>query len=314
MERGVIATAGSICINEDSSMSFGSNLTPETIRYYMLYWDHLMIPDNNLISFGIPDEDQLQNTKRYYRPRTQFTGSFRGNEIAKAIIKDQNDLAQLFSKDPKIDWITHQNGDGFILPDKNSQDINALRFGLRNVLPIPNDDININDVLEFKSSRADELESLQSYLDELYFEVLNSPDQTLQGKLAISRLEKSINDLDRVTKERFKFFKKIDVQFSYSLKGKDIVDKVKDGTSLGGLYEVIDIAKDYIQHIQEKAPSFDLSAGYSTALTGLAVGAVCGVVSGISVSVKPTKITNGNENKIHFNYLTQASKSGIITL
>lgn len=314
MERGVIATAGSIRINKDNSMSFGSSLTPETIRYYMMYWDHLMIPDNNLIGFGIPDEDQLQKTEKYYRPKTNFTGSFRGNEIAKAIIKDQNDLAELFSKDPKIDWITHQNGDGFILPDRNAQETNALRFSLRNVLPIPNDNININDVLEFKKTRSDELESLQSYLDDLYFEVLKTPDQTLKGKLIIDRLEKSINDLDKVTKERFKFFKKIDVQFSYNLNGKDIIDRAKDGTGLGGLYEVINIAKDYIQNVQGNASSLDLSTGYSTALTGLAVGTLCGVVSGISVSIKPTKITNGNKHKIDFNYLTQASRSGIITL
>lgn len=54
MERGVIALPMNIQYNM-TGLSFSSKLTPEMVRYYMLYWDKMIVPDNNLISFGIPD-------------------------------------------------------------------------------------------------------------------------------------------------------------------------------------------------------------------------------------------------------------------
>ncbi|MEN8636347.1 DUF6236 family protein [Pseudoalteromonas distincta] len=70
----------------------------------------------------------------------------------------------------------HQTGNQIFLPKKTSQYNNTIRVDLSGVLPVPSKDTNINEILEFKEKRGAELEALHSTLDELYKEILTSPD------------------------------------------------------------------------------------------------------------------------------------------
>ena len=58
MRRGIIAPPGKIQIRQEGFQMNGS-LTPEEIRYYLMYWDKVVIPDNNLIHIGFPEEEEL---------------------------------------------------------------------------------------------------------------------------------------------------------------------------------------------------------------------------------------------------------------
>lgn len=298
MERGVIALPMNIEFHM-TGMSFSSKLTPEMIRYYMLYWDRMIVPDNNMLSFGIPDQEDLIASGKVLRPKLQFgNGSYTSQDIANAMLIDQAELAKMFNKDPKVDWLVHQSeSNQFYLPPELSEQNEHIRFGLTNVLPVPERSVNINEILEFKEYRSDELECLHQMINEMYQQILAAPDATLEGKQVIAKFEESINDLDKVTKERFGIFNKFDVDVQYKLSGKEMVEKV--GFANAGATAL---------------PAFglDLFTGYSFTMA-TAIGALAGFVSGVDISVKKSQsLKDPTTNPLM--YLSKASKVGIISV
>jgi hypothetical protein len=298
MERGVIALPMNIQYNM-TGLSFSSKLTPEMVRYYMLYWDKMIVPDNNLISFGIPDQEDLIATGKVLRPKLSFgNGRYSSQDIADAMLLEQAELAKMFNKDPNVDWLIHQSDcNQFYLPPELSEQNDHIRFGLTNVLPVPDRSVNINEILEFKDYRSDELGDLHSCINEMYKEVLSAPDQTLEGKQAIARFQNSINNLDQVSKERFRIFNKFDIDVQYKLSGKDLI-QTTGLANLGGA----------------ALPAFgiDMFTGYSFTMA-TAVGALAGFVSGLEVSVSRSQALKEPTNN-PLMYLSKASEVGIIKI
>jgi hypothetical protein len=90
-------------------------------------------------------------------------------------------------------------------------------------LPVPDGEVPIQDILDFKQRRKPELLELHNTFDQLYFEVLNAPDQSLATKKVIYRIQSVINDLDKVSVEKFKKTRKYDFSVELNLNGKDIL-------------------------------------------------------------------------------------------
>ncbi|ATD09747.1 DUF6236 family protein [Pseudoalteromonas piscicida] len=305
MERGVIAAPMSFKFHM-VGFSVGSAITPEMIRYYLLYWDKLIVPDNNLVSFGIPDEQDLLGSGKLYRPRSQLVGSFHDQQIARAIIEEQCKIAEMFYKDSTTDWVLHQhNAEQIFLTEKTSSFKNTLRINLANALPVPTADVNINDILEFKERRSSELKALHEALDGIYVEILNSPDESLAGKMTVSNLSDSINNLDRVSKERFGFFNKFSVEPQYSLNFKDIINYSAGGGLMG-------LGAKVAPTIAAAGQTVDILTGYTVPVATL-VGTAAGFLSGLKVDIKPTKSPIHEDNK-HLSYLVKASEIGVVSL
>ena len=221
MERGVIASPG-IINRLPKGFQMERSLSINELRYYILYWDKVVIPGNNLVYIGLPEEEQLIKSGAVERPSVGFTGRFEGDQVTNAILSCQSVVAQELVKDKTTDWVIHQLGEECQFPNEFNQRRNIIRVDLASSLPVPTGDVNIYELLEFKEKRKDELYSLHAHLDDLYERVLSSVDQDLASKRAISDLAKSIADLDCVTNERFDKTGKFDLSAELNLSGKDI--------------------------------------------------------------------------------------------
>ncbi|RPA35390.1 hypothetical protein EGC78_05870 [Shewanella frigidimarina] len=221
MERGIIASPG-IINRLQQGFQMQRSLTIEELQYYILYWDKIVIPGNNLVYIGLPEEDLLLQAGAIERPRVGFQGSFQGDQVTDAIMSCQSLVAKELVKDKSVDWVIHQFGGDSLFPDGFNQRRNVIRVDLSGVLPVPAENINIYEILEFKNRRKDELKQLHAYLDSVYELVLSAPDQELAHRKAISDLSNAINDLDTVFKERFENTKKYDITAELNLNGKDI--------------------------------------------------------------------------------------------
>ncbi|CAM4241954.1 DUF6236 family protein [Pseudoalteromonas byunsanensis] len=284
MNRGLITVAGNIQF-QMQGFSLSSNLTPEDIRFYLMYWDKIIIPTNNLIHFGIPDEEDLINCKALWRPRTSHIGSFSGHEVGEAIIKGQSEIAELMLKDSNTDWVVHQPGNQIFLPKETSKYNNTIRVDLSGALPVPNKDTNINEILEFKERRSAELEALHSTLDELYKEILISPDPSLEAKSIFSRLKKEIEGLEKVSGEKYKTTSKFDLSVELNLNGTDMA---LAGTS-GALIDF-------------------LSNGFTMPImTTLAAVGSC-----IKVSGKSTNTFSAADERLKLGYISKATEVGLV--
>jgi hypothetical protein len=212
MDRGVIAAPGIIRPLEQGFVMERS-ISKEELRYYILYWDKVVIPGNNLVYIGVPEEEELIASHAILRPRVQFQGTYQGVQVTDAILGCQALVAEKLVQDKSVDWVLHQVGDSLALPPSFISQRDTIRVALTNVLPVPDADIPVQEILRFKQNRKDELTELHDSIDELYFEVLNSPDKT--------------------SHERFRKTRKYDLSVELNLNGKDIITGASAGALIG---------------------------------------------------------------------------------
>lgn len=224
MKRGIIATPG-IINRLPKGFQMAGGLSLDEMRYYALYWDKVVIPTNNLVHMGVPQEEAFISAGAIERPRVAFSGSYEGDQVTNAMLSCQSLIAKELIKDKKTDWVIQQFNDELIILDDYIEERNTLRIDLASCLPVPTGEINIHDILNFKELRKTEFMALHEYLDEVYQQALLFPDQTLASKKAIANLTKSIEDLDKVTQEGFKEYMKHNLSTVFNL----YKDKIGEG-------------------------------------------------------------------------------------
>lgn len=285
MEKGIIAAPARVSGNGAQFRSEGG-LTPEELRYFLMYWDKVVIPTTNLIHLAVPQEEELLTTGVVTRPRVPFSGAFNGELMARAQLLAQTAVAKdLIKNDRTVDWALHQIGAEIIVPDNESIEKQLIRVDLVNSLPVPNGDVPFPDILEFKERRKDEFTQLHSAIDDLYLEILSSPDPHLKSKQAISQFKESIEILDKVTKEKWKSTGKFDISAELNLNGKDVAT----GIAAGSVFD------------------------FFTSLHTIPIGAIFGaIVTTVKVKASYTKTFEPSREKQVLGYIASAHKENIL--
>ena len=261
------------------------SISSEELRYYVMYWDKVVIPGNNLVYIGIPEEEVLIACGAIERPRIGFQGTYQGDQITNAILACQSIVASQLVHDKSTDWVIHQIGKTGIYPKEFKQQNNIIRVDLASVLPVPNVEIPINEVLEFKERRSSELKELHDALDEFYGQILSAPDPDLASKKAVSRLQESILNLDKVSSEKFERSRKFNFSAELNLSGKDIIVGASSGA-------IIDF--------------------FATGFT-IPVATIGGAIaSTIKIKLKATNTFKPASENTKLAYLSYASQEGII--
>lgn len=285
MARGIIA-APAAYIGQGAMLKTERGISAQELRYFLLYWDKIVIPTNNLVHVAIPSENEFLSTGIVERPVVPFSGTFNGEGIARAQAFAQSKIArELIESDKKIDWVIHQIGDRFNLGSQDVVERQAVRVDLINVLPVPNDEVPIPDILEFKERRKDELGRLHSTIDDMYLEILSSPDKEFKSKKVVSELESAMSDLEKVSLERWKNTRKYDLTAELNVCGKDLAISAATGALVSSLINPASVP----------------------------IGALVGfAASFIKVSAKATHTFEPAKNKSVFGYLAQAHKEKIL--
>ncbi|MPN11935.1 hypothetical protein SDC9_159244 [bioreactor metagenome] len=104
---------------------------------------------------------------------------------------------------------------------------------LYNSIPVPAADVNLEDILNFKEHRYNELQEFRCVMDEMYMSIINSPDKDLAKDISVKKLQNKLIELDRIMNES-----KIN-RFLSSLKAElDISGIIKSGLTAIGGYEL----------------------------------------------------------------------------
>ncbi len=216
-------------------------MSPEELRYYILYWDKVVIPSNNLFNFGVPEEVELLRSRAIERPMVTFEGTFFGDDITNAILSCQSIVASELVKKKDIDWVIHQIGKETVFPESFSVNKQFVRVQLINSLPVPDGSTPIDEILEFKEKRKNELITLHETLDAIYFDILTSPDSDLSIKKSIHNFQQNLLDLEKASKEKFKKSRKYDFSVDLNVNGKDFIAGAASGAVLGFLTNPLNI-------------------------------------------------------------------------
>jgi hypothetical protein len=288
MKRGIIASSGKAERIDKEGVSFKGILNKEDLNYYTLYFDEIVIPTNNIIHFGLPQENELISLNILKRPQIQISQwtSIQGEGSFDIFLESQLIIAKkLISEKSDTDWTLHQIGDSTIIMDGYNKDFNSIKVRLQECLPVPTENVSFEQILNFKLKRNDELLALHTSIDELYIEILKSPDSNFSSKKCISELNLSIQNLEKSSNETFKHLNKYDLTTELNINAKDIA------LALGG------------------GVVFDF---YTNGLTIPIATIIAGLGSLINIKASNSRSFEPAENKLKLSYLANAKKSELI--
>ena len=197
-------------------------LDPILIRTSLLYWDRIDIPDNDLIAVGLPTELDILTQERILSRKlvpilhgSNFNHLLRiggnGSLSAKGfVINGQEvDMVDLLNQVPvkafnelmreqDTLWSYVQNSPTVASPSSSGR---SLLFEIHNALPVPDSDVPIEKILDFKLKRQSDLLALRQEIDESYQMINNATDIDHAKSMAFTRLSAILSDLEKIAKE-----------------------------------------------------------------------------------------------------------------
>lgn len=221
MFRGVVSSPAFMDRAENGGVHIRSTLTVGDVNYYSLYWDKLIVPQNRLVAIMLPNEEHLLELGLLERP---YYDLYNSNEMSKKLPEVQLALIDKLRKENKEqDWSLHNIGfeTGLkVVKDELNRD---LRISLFNVLPVPDSSVALVDIMEFKDRHKDNLSALHHYLDEVYIQVIKSPDEPLLKAKAYHELKCVIQAINKLGQMEWGFrLKRYNISLGFS-SPKDVV-------------------------------------------------------------------------------------------
>ncbi len=192
--RGIVISPPFVVLPE-GGISCGGSPSSADLRKYLLYWDEIDYPDNNFVSIGAdPDMEFLISAGVAARTRVQFQGAMSSGNGEFFLLAQQAAFEKHDKENPGLWSIAQLSTTPYFA---NSRPVAAIEYQLWNALPVPQEDVPLNEILEFKARRRDELVALRIYLDEMYLSVTSAADIPRAKTAAILKLETALADVDR---------------------------------------------------------------------------------------------------------------------
>jgi hypothetical protein len=193
--RGLVMT--SIVPRENGVRVHGS-LDPHALRHALLFWDKLVWPSNNLIDVTSgQDIVYLEAAKILERPRYSLSGSIDVESIVRSQLEE-------FKKREAAEngvWDLCQNSSLLLEASGEMIPGGGLGIELVDAIPVPDKDVPLNEILEFKRKRNDEFTALRTELDSLGRAINTAQDPAAELKRTIAQIDKSCADVLRVSGE-----------------------------------------------------------------------------------------------------------------
>lgn len=203
-----------LSISTGKVMISQSSVDPIELRRAVLFWDRINRPTNNAIYLGLShDEEFLKECKIMTENFSQVNGDA-GQTFVQAHL---DAFSALELEEPGL-WTLSEGPNSFNLEVDNrfKQGRGAL-VELHRAIPLPAGDVPLEDLLNFKEKRRDEIMNLTLELDGLFSRVINSADYDFELKRAISEIDQKCANVISVGKESGIKFSLSDFSFGVSL-------------------------------------------------------------------------------------------------
>lgn len=241
-QKGIIISPGQIISLGDGSVRF-MELESSEISFLLLYWDKVVIVNNNYLHMEVPRERTLRELKAVDFVRVGFNEedfhSKQGWANEQLFIKSQYKAAErIFEEDSlNTDWSLNQisNTQDLILPEIYTRQAPLLKMDFMQLLPSPGNLTPYEEILEFKEKRRDILTALHVHVNSICEEIIQSPDVAKERTRAIIDFENSINDLHKVSIESFGITKKKETSLYLNITPTSIKSALGSFTALDNL-------------------------------------------------------------------------------
>jgi len=178
--RGVVTLAG-IRLGKIGEVSVDGGVDPCDLRSWALYWDKIVVPETRLI--GVAKSGDFNFLVQRGLVEETFVEVGNG-EFSDLLRKARRSVFEQYDKTMPGSWSL---GAG---PEEEGQDPEqrAIRVKLAAALPVPTEDVPLDELLEFKERNADLRQSLLQLIDETYLSIVASPDKPVAEHLALEKL------------------------------------------------------------------------------------------------------------------------------
>lgn len=181
-------------------------LDPHELRFSLLFWDKLEFPASQAIHIsGGPDARFLESEGIIQRTKVPFPGGSIDGSVYRAA--HVGVFMELDLKEPGV-WSLATGERSISFLDEELESGKGAIVTLHRSIPVPDKDVALQDILEFKKKRYDELLDLRHHLERIYQHILSAGDGNLSIRTEVESLEKSISDYLKVVREsglRFRF-------------------------------------------------------------------------------------------------------------
>lgn len=195
--RGLILTSAILPVENGVVMT--GSVDPHQLRHALLFWDKLVWPSNNLVHLGgDPDTDFLEAARILERPRYTFAG---GQISVEPFVRSQLEEFRKRDDAGKGIWDLCQNTATLLSAVGEATDNNGLGLELIEAIPVPDKDVPLNEILEFKRKRNDEFVALRAELDSLGSKLNAAGDSEAELQGPIARVDKACADALKIASE-----------------------------------------------------------------------------------------------------------------
>tara|TARA_R110002167_G_scaffold57840_8_gene163894 strand:- start:127860 stop:128765 length:906 start_codon:yes stop_codon:yes gene_type:complete len=224
MQRGIVMSPKFTKL-PTGDVYFESAVDSAELLKYLLYWDQIEVPKSSIIQFDCSEFKFLEQagvlSRTPYGNNHQLMCHFdRSHQISlkgstalindctkitldrnagDEIVRAHDDVHMLLSTRDAGVWSKAQMSSTIVT--SNPVNKTGVELELYNLLPVPSVGTDLNDVLEFKSKRHDELLAFRIYLDDLYQSIINSADIPRAYNTEMNRLELALRNLNRTMNE-----------------------------------------------------------------------------------------------------------------
>jgi hypothetical protein len=188
-----------IASNQLELRNVGGGPMEAMVKQNLPYWDMFDLPDNPIMGIGLTPSLEFLKSEGIVR-KTNARPNFSGG-MAEIWVRAQLEAFRLNEKQEPGAWTLAQQGESFWLPDDERIRTRVIEATLYKALPVPGADVAIQDILEFKIRRADELLALRTELDSLYLSLVSEADIPRATSAALARLTKALLDVDKISTE-----------------------------------------------------------------------------------------------------------------
>ena len=183
-----------------NSISSVGGLDPSELRFSLLYWDKFVFPGSNVFSSGGGDDEQfLISAGVLQKPIYTFLGGSIASIVFDTYIRAFTDLE---NREPGV-WSLSQGEKSLFINNSTANliDDSGLSLELIRAIPVPAADVPLNEILEFKEKRKDELMMFRAHIDQLVLEIQTSPARTDAFNRIAQEVDAACADLLKVGHE-----------------------------------------------------------------------------------------------------------------
>lgn len=229
-QRGLIISTPISIFNQ--SIRAAPSIDERELRFALLYWDKLAWPQSSAMDFFVtPEIEFLEECGRLIRPEFSSAGSW---DVADLVRQEFLYLFNLCEKISPGSWALAQGNRSLMIESTFFSPGYGALVELHRAIPTPDKEVPLQEILEFKEKRSDELANLRQKLDELYVRVANANDSFFEFGRAVRELDKACADLLLIAKASRFSFKLSDISITYNPSvGKILVPMFSVGTFAG---------------------------------------------------------------------------------